>query len=326
MIGRQDAIALSIANFPEGPEALARHLEIEVQYNDLVGLDGWCLRCNDRAIIQINKSVAQARQRFTLAHELAHLVLGTMPDLFADPSNHQRERNGDEREANRFASELLLPESIFCKLIEAVPVDSTVVSRVARKAKVSDIVVCRRLMDHYDKIGLECAAVIEFERGMFRADWSRVGPTKPKWAEYHDDPIGEATRLFQLAKARNPDCLREILVPGFTHACFYTEWNEVLSYLVIQVVDDCAAQEESAGEFQRRAENQLFGGDEQFRNQLNGCFGAFKNRISPEIDIDEAVDQFFERYSKRWDESRTRKFHSVVCQQYIRFRLKDLIS
>src|SRR5262249_45759160 len=59
------------------------------------------------------------RRRFTAAHELAHFLLhrGTMGRFRADTDATLREADDDvteriEREANRFAGELLMPEDV----------------------------------------------------------------------------------------------------------------------------------------------------------------------------------------------------------------------
>ncbi len=71
----------------------------------------------------INKSHRETRQRFTLAHELGHLVLHSFDDLHYDrkeygsgfgrvrmrDSESSTGENRDEVEANFFAAELLMP-------------------------------------------------------------------------------------------------------------------------------------------------------------------------------------------------------------------------
>lgn len=66
---------------------------------DFDGLSGWC--DNSHPITVINTSVAMDRRRFTLAHELGHLLMDTsaVPDREA------------ERLAHRFAAALLAPKT-----------------------------------------------------------------------------------------------------------------------------------------------------------------------------------------------------------------------
>ena len=55
-------------------------------------------------IIIINKNFSNDRKRFTLAHELGHLIMHNTMDCLID------EKRDIEKEANQFASEFLMPE------------------------------------------------------------------------------------------------------------------------------------------------------------------------------------------------------------------------
>lgn len=57
-------------------------------------------------IIVINSNLPNDRKRFTLAHELGHIIMHLSPDFIIP------EYRDKEDEANRFASELLMPEFI----------------------------------------------------------------------------------------------------------------------------------------------------------------------------------------------------------------------
>lgn len=63
------------------------------------------------AVIRFNPSDSAKRQRFTIAHELGHYVLGH-GHAFRDPSSHFSMSYYDPREvdANQFAAEVLMPE------------------------------------------------------------------------------------------------------------------------------------------------------------------------------------------------------------------------
>lgn len=71
-----------------------------------------------RAVIAVNADHASVRQRFTIAHEVGHLLLHAQEDLHVDEGIWLRnERSGsatDEREieANQFAAELLMPTEL----------------------------------------------------------------------------------------------------------------------------------------------------------------------------------------------------------------------
>ena len=83
------------------------------------GIDGFLYRNSREAVIGVNRDQARVRQRFTIAHELGHLLLHEHDQVHVDRGFRVRLRNGasgegtarDEMEANRFAAELLMPIS-----------------------------------------------------------------------------------------------------------------------------------------------------------------------------------------------------------------------
>lgn len=90
-------------HIPDGPfPNLAQYCEragIMVIWSDLIpGLDGLTIRTNDLPpCVFLNRRAPADRMRFTLAHELGHIVM------------HRVATDEIEKEANRFAGELLVP-------------------------------------------------------------------------------------------------------------------------------------------------------------------------------------------------------------------------
>lgn len=72
---------------------------------------GYYKRFNGVPSIEYNVSEAPVRQRFTVAHELGHFALGHN-DAPRDSGNFQSSGDPRERQANRFAAELLMPSSL----------------------------------------------------------------------------------------------------------------------------------------------------------------------------------------------------------------------
>lgn len=62
-------------------------------------------------IINDDNTISTERKRFTIAHELGHLILHSR--MYTDPD--QNENDDMEKEADAFASELLMPEESFVK-------------------------------------------------------------------------------------------------------------------------------------------------------------------------------------------------------------------
>ena len=105
---------------------------------------------DDRApLVFINGADSKAAQMFTLAHELAHLWLGqsALSDVSAGESFDKAPDNAIETWCNQVAAELLVPMEVFRgELIDGEPVRDTL-NRLARRFKVSSLVVLRRLAD-----------------------------------------------------------------------------------------------------------------------------------------------------------------------------------
>lgn len=91
---------------------------------------------------------AQVRQRFTIAHEIGHYALGHLNEqhrCFRDhPTNFMSNaQSAQERQANAFAAELLMPESIVTYAIQKKGV--TKVTELANVFNVSQAAMSYRL-------------------------------------------------------------------------------------------------------------------------------------------------------------------------------------
>lgn len=106
---------------PVDVHKVARFLNVEVKTEPFAGdLSGVLVRNGDHTVIGVNKDHSEQRQRFTIAHELGHLLLHQgRPVHFDRAVVHVNLRNSissqavdrEEIEANRFAAELLMPEA-----------------------------------------------------------------------------------------------------------------------------------------------------------------------------------------------------------------------
>ena len=97
-------------------------------------------------LVFINNRDTKAAQIFTLAHELAHLWLGStaLSNISAKPATGLRR---EETWCNAVAAELLVPLSdLREELREGESIDATL-SRLAKIFKVSTLVILRRLLD-----------------------------------------------------------------------------------------------------------------------------------------------------------------------------------
>jgi len=110
----------SIASPPVPPELILRHEGLEVRYSKNMGRRSSGIFFPSRKQLIVNANHHIHRQRFTIAHELGHYFLNHEGGQFADDVGFDGEygtgilEKGKElmiadKEANEFASELLIP-------------------------------------------------------------------------------------------------------------------------------------------------------------------------------------------------------------------------
>lgn len=137
---RRAAQVLEEANIVEPPvdvEWLAKEiLGVELWYEHLeAGVSGMLYREDRRNAIAVNSDHAEVRQRFTIAHELGHLLLHKGRPIIVDHLVRARlnlrdvesslATNHEEIEANGFGAALLMPaEWIFRDVDERLPMAS----------------------------------------------------------------------------------------------------------------------------------------------------------------------------------------------------------
>jgi Zn-dependent peptidase ImmA (M78 family) len=98
--------------------------KIRIRERPLKGCDGMMVRKGDRVIISVRESIADIKKkRFVIAHELGHVLLHPhikQSDNFSisEFERKQYQSSHPELEANYFAAELLMPESMFSDEID----------------------------------------------------------------------------------------------------------------------------------------------------------------------------------------------------------------
>jgi Zn-dependent peptidase ImmA (M78 family) len=159
---RKEAKALleefGVESAPVPVERIAKSLRVRVDYAPLDGeLSGLAYIREGTAIIGINTLHAPNRQRFTLAHELAHVRLhrpALEQAVHVDRGSLRRDGlaaagvDATEIEANTFAVELLMPESLLKAAFEGQSVDledDDAVAALAKRFKVSEAAMRFRL-------------------------------------------------------------------------------------------------------------------------------------------------------------------------------------
>ncbi len=95
---------------PVNVEAIAASLGVHLWYRADLEWSGVCETTYDRADMWINTRDTMERQRFTIAHELGHILKHPLGSLFRDA--RETGNAPREREANAFAANLLVPLSL----------------------------------------------------------------------------------------------------------------------------------------------------------------------------------------------------------------------
>lgn len=146
-----------VTRAPVPVERLAKLLRARIVLQPFAGeISGIIHRNKDgSAVVGVNSSDTAERQRFTIAHELGHLVLHTNEKLHIDknfPIGLRSDASGkatdeNEIEANQFAAALLMPSGLIARDVK--PLIGTdvldAIKKLARKYKVSEQAMSIRL-------------------------------------------------------------------------------------------------------------------------------------------------------------------------------------
>ncbi|MDE2759518.1 MAG: ImmA/IrrE family metallo-endopeptidase [Paracoccaceae bacterium] len=103
---------------------LAKYLGVKIRVKALNrGISGQISKENDIYVIKVNRYESRERQRFTIAHELAHYFLHRKRIDESGIQDNVLYRSGapqsEEFEANRLAAELLMPYKLVKAKLEA---------------------------------------------------------------------------------------------------------------------------------------------------------------------------------------------------------------
>ncbi|WCC79589.1 ImmA/IrrE family metallo-endopeptidase [Cutibacterium equinum] len=114
---------------------ITENLGIDVLVLDINGA-AYTLHLPERDVIVVQRTVSWFRQNFSLAHELGHILSGHM---------HQVDRGGEEEKtANAFAAELLMPEDVV-RGVDWATVDLSTVAQLVWDLGISNDALSNRL-------------------------------------------------------------------------------------------------------------------------------------------------------------------------------------
>lgn len=152
-------VAQACRTWEEALTRLCEHIDaagILVMKNGIVGSNthrrlnpdefrGFALSDPLAPLIFINAADTKAAQMFTVAHELAHLWLGESG--VSDTQAASQPHHAVERWCNAVAAELLAPLDLIRREYDAKAAIPLEIQRLARRCKVSTLVVLRRIFD-----------------------------------------------------------------------------------------------------------------------------------------------------------------------------------
>lgn len=182
MVARADAL-LDDADVTGPPTPL----EVLASFQGITGVERVAMRPSGRlvvapgqgALIQINQDESQARQNFTIAHEIAHTLI---PSFAAGPRSVEDSQTGDypqddeeEHLCDIGASALLLPERWLRPAASAVPPSLGALERIARRFRASLEATARAVA----RLDLWPFALVIWEPGWRKKDRPAEGQTPP---------------------------------------------------------------------------------------------------------------------------------------------------
>lgn len=94
------------------PFELASCINVTILYEDLGHVNGFYQSCPKNKIIHINKNLDSDLKRIVCAHELGHALLHSKLNILFLEKNTFCVKNKYEREANKFAAEVLIEDNI----------------------------------------------------------------------------------------------------------------------------------------------------------------------------------------------------------------------
>lgn len=151
-----DGPAVPVKEIAEENGVLVQEAKAEDDLSGFIYVDNE----SDETVIGVNRNHGEQRKRFTIAHELGHMFLHDFDDLHVDRGFGVKLRNRisskgtdlEEKEANLFAAELLMPKDFIEDVFDENGIDmvdlenEAVITMLAKKFNVSVQAMTFRLM------------------------------------------------------------------------------------------------------------------------------------------------------------------------------------
>ncbi|WP_308814320.1 ImmA/IrrE family metallo-endopeptidase [Sphingomonas sp. GV3] len=128
-------------------EVIAWSVGARVRYRPLLQGDARIIGLGDRAIITVDDRASRVRQRFSVAHELGHWHHHRGQRLICHDASGNAQAHTCEREADRYAADVLMPRFMLGPWMAEAPMSIELVNGVARLFQVSRLAAALRLAD-----------------------------------------------------------------------------------------------------------------------------------------------------------------------------------
>ena len=145
--GARKALGLGTAPVGDLPALLEERLGAHVVAQPIEGdVHGICVNDGGVAVILVNSNDKWARQRYTLAHELCHLLCGDV-DLYEVTSASTSPGSSRETRAEVFAADFLAPAEALHEVVGGRAIDAGVVGQLMDFFGMSFDAMCWRLLN-----------------------------------------------------------------------------------------------------------------------------------------------------------------------------------
>jgi Zn-dependent peptidase ImmA (M78 family) len=173
--------------------AIAQYCKATIKYAALDGCAARIVGNEDRAIITIDSKSPVERQRFSAGHELGHWMFdrGKASMSSCEEKSFVKEwsKSNPETRANRYASDLLMPEAMFKKSANVLRrIDFNSVRSLAQVFKMSLTATAIRLVERGPLPAmLVCSSSVGVEWAAKGAETKRLFPQSPTPETYAHD-------------------------------------------------------------------------------------------------------------------------------------------
>lgn len=237
--------------------------EVDIPW-DIDGITLFLKVSGKRPKIIINKNSARRRKRFTLSHELGHVIIPWHVGNIVDANifeGRDNEYNGYESEANKFAAELLMPTNWVKSLAANFESPADIFLKIISDADVSPSAACIKMVTSLPSGYIFAEVNDKFE--VLRSGRSKNTVVCEQSVETN---ISSYEDIYEYAKAYY------VKVDGYNYIwwkldeieCPYVDdqrdWREILDSIVADVVADHGARH-------------------NFKQRLNGFLAVAKDKV-----------------------------------------------